>query len=297
MDNIRNTEAGFLSCRLDMFDAKFFTTNHSDLGYLDPQQRLALKVVWEALENASIDPTTLRNTLTGVFGGWWRNDFKEMLQFQGINSTDFLRVYMGNALGPLTARISHFFDLVGPAISNESACSTSIAGVDMACDSLRNENCDCAIAVGVNLLLHPFPPADIAMEGILTPDGRCKTFDSSANGFGRAEGVGALILKRFPDAVSNGDRIWGLIRGSSIVQERTSRSMGTPTVAVEAKAMQLALDRAGVDPNDIKFVESHGTGTSVGDPIEVAAIAQVYGGRREDNPLIIGSVKTNIGHT
>ncbi|XP_035712782.1 phenolphthiocerol synthesis polyketide synthase type I Pks15/1 [Folsomia candida] len=297
MDDVRKTEAGFLSCPVDKFDAKFFTTNQSDLGYLDPQQRLALKVVWEALENACIDPAKLRNTLTGVFGGWWRTDFKEMLHFQGINGTDFLRVYMGNALGPLTARISHFFDLIGPALSTESACSTSIAGVDMACDSLKNENCDYAIAVGVNLLLHPFPPADGAMEGILSPDGRCKTFDSTANGFGRSEGVGALILKRFPDAISAGDRIWGLIRGSAIVQEGSSRSMGRPTVAVEAKAMQLALDRAGVDPNDIKFVETHGTGTPVGDPIEVAAIAQVYGGRNVDDPLIIGSVKTNIGHT
>lgn len=297
MGDVRKTEAGFLSCPVDMFDAKFFNTNQADMDYLDPQQSLALKVVWEALENARIDPSTVKNTLTGVFGGWWRNDFKEMQEFKGFNGMDFLRMYMGNSLGPLTARIAHFFDLIGPAISNESGCSTSVVGVDMACDSLRNENCDTAIAIGVNLLLHPFPLGDGAMEGVLAPDGRCKTFDSTANGFGRAEGVGALILKRFPDAISNGDRIWGLIRGSAVVQEGSSRSMGTPTVTVEAKCMQLALDRAGVNPNDIHFVEAHGTGTAVGDPIEVAAIEQVYGGRQVGNPLIIGSVKTNIGHT
>lgn len=153
------------------------------------------------------------------------------------------------------------------------------------------------LQVGVNLLLNPFSLDGGIMEGFLAPDGRCKTFDAAANGFGRAEGAGVLILKRFPDAISNGDRIWGLIRGSAIVQEGTSRSMGTPTTAVEAKSMQLALDRAGVDPRDVKFIETHGTGTPVGDPVEVAAIAQVYGGRNEDNPLIIGSVKTNIGHT
>lgn len=296
MDNMKNTEAGFLSCPIDTFDAKFFNTNAADMHYLDPQQRLSLRVVWEALEHAAIDPNALRNTLTGVFGGWWRNDYKEMLQMLGIVDQDFLRGYMGNALGPLTARISHFFELIGPSISTESGCSTSVAGVDMACDSLRNEQCNLAIAIGANLLIHPFSPA--IMEGVLAPDGRCKTFDSSADGFGRAEGIGVLILKRFSDAVADGDRIWGLIRGSAIVQEGTSKSMGTPTVDVEARAMQLALERSGVNPDEVEFVETHGTGTPVGDPIEVAAIARAYSCRKgRSNVLTIGSVKTNIGHT
>ncbi|XP_035705542.1 phenolphthiocerol synthesis polyketide synthase type I Pks15/1 isoform X2 [Folsomia candida] len=296
MDNMKNTEAGFLSCPIDTFDAKFFNTNAADMHYLDPQQRLSLRVVWEALENSGIDPNTLRNTMTGVFGGWWRNDYKEMLQMLGIADTDFLRGYLGNALGPLTARISHFFELIGPCFSTESGCSTSVVGVDMACDALRSDACNLAIAIGANLLLHPFSPS--VMEGVLAPDGRCKTFDASADGFGRAEGIGVLVLKRYGDAVAHGDRIWGLIRGCAVVQEGTSKSIGTPTVDVEARAMELALERSGVDPNDIEFVETHGTGTPVGDPIEVAAVAKAY--HREhgrDKPLTIGSVKTNIGHT
>lgn len=240
MEGTRRSEAGFLSCPVDTFDAKFFNTNSADLAYMDPQQRLSLRVVWEGLEHAGIDPLSLKGSLTGVFGGWWRNDYKEMLQMAGTaNQADFLRGYMGNALGPLTARISHFFELIGPAYSTESGCSTSVAGVDMACDSLKNEKCHLAIAVGANLLLHPFVLGGGIMEGVLAPDGRCKTFDASANGFGRAEGIGILILKRFSDAVENGDKIWGVIRSTAIVQEGTSRSMGTPTVDVEAKAMEV----------------------------------------------------------
>ncbi|XP_035710254.1 phenolphthiocerol synthesis polyketide synthase type I Pks15/1 isoform X2 [Folsomia candida] len=297
MDDVRKTEAGFLSCPIEVFDAKFFNTNQADLAYLDPQQRIALKVVWEALEHARIDPATLKNSLTGVFGGFWRGDYKEMLQHQGFAGTDFLRGYMGNALGPLTARIAHFLELIGPCFSTESGCSTSIAGVDMACEALKNERADVCIAVGVNLLLHPFPLIGGLIEGVLAPDGRCKTFDASANGFGRAEGAASLILKRYSDAVAHGDRIWGLIRGTAVVQEGISKNMGTPTVDVEATAMALALQRAAVDPEDVDFLEAHGTGTEVGDPIEVAAIARVYGGRKSDNPLTIASVKTQIGHT
>ncbi|XP_021959215.1 narbonolide/10-deoxymethynolide synthase PikA1, modules 1 and 2-like [Folsomia candida] len=297
MDDVRKTEAGFLSCPIDLFDAKFFNTNQADLAYLDPQQRIALKVVWEALEHARIDPATLRNSLTGVFGGFWRDDYKLMLQHQGFAGTDFLRGYMGNALGPLTARIAHFFELIGPCFSTESGCSTSIAGVDMACEALRNDRADMCIAVGINLFLYPFSLIGGLIEGVLAPDGRCKTFDASANGFGRAEGAASLILKRYSDAVAHGDRIWGLIRGTAVVQEGMSKNMGTPTVDVEATAMALALQRSAVDPEDVDFLEAHGTGTEVGDPIEVAAISRVYGGRKSDNPLTIASVKTQIGHT
>ncbi|XP_035716828.1 narbonolide/10-deoxymethynolide synthase PikA1, modules 1 and 2 [Folsomia candida] len=296
MGNWRNTEAGFLSCSIENFDSKFFNTNAADMQFLDPQQRLSLRVVWEALEHAGIDPLSLKNSLTGVFEGWWRGDYKELLQMQGaLFDTDFLRGYMGNALGPFTARISHFLELIGPSFSTESGCSTSVVGVDMACDSLRNEACNLAIAVGAKLLLHPYTLGEGLMEGVLARDGRCKTFDSSADGFGRAEGIGVLILKRYSDAVADGDRIWGLIRGSAVVQEGPSKSMGTPTVGVEAKAMELGLHRAGVKPNQVQYVEMHGTGTPVGDPIEVEAVSRAYSNR--ENILTIGSVKTNIGHT
>lgn len=179
---------------------------------------------------------------------------------------------MGNALGTLTARISHYFDLAGPAISTESGCSTSIVGVDLACENLRNENCKLAIAMGCNLLIHSFSVNMLNL--VVSQNGRCKTFDADADGFGRAEGVAALVLKRFPDAVADGDRIWGLIRGSAVVQEGPSKSMGTPTVDCEALAMELALERAGVHPKDVSFVETHGTGktsfTTFLQPLKVA---------------------------
>jgi acyl transferase domain-containing protein len=294
--NVRETEAGFLTCPVLEIDAKFFGLSPKELAYLDPQQRLILELVWEGLEHACINPGKLRNSQTGVFGGWWRNEYKEILQEAGgLQSNEFFRTYMGNTIATLTSRISHILELTGPSISTESGCSTSMVAVDMACKSLLNEDCDLALAFGVNLFLHPFTGDDFA-KSIMAPDGRSKTFDADADGFGRAEGCTVLVLKRYADALNDNDRIWGLIRGTAVVQEGLSKSIGTPTVHCEALAMKLALQDAGVDPEQVEFVEAHGTGTAVGDPLEIAAIAEAYG-RGRKVPLTIGSVKTNIGHT
>jgi acyl transferase domain-containing protein len=296
MDNSRETEAGFLNVPVDEIDAKFFGLSPKEVELMDPQQRLVLCVMHESLEHACINPTTLKGTQTGIFGGWWRNDFKEILQETGgLQGKDFFRSYLGNTLGTLTSRISHVLETTGPSISTESGCSTSIVAVDMACKSLLLEECNLGLAFGVNLFLHPFNINSI--NSVIAPDGRCKTFDENADGFGRAEGCTFIVLKRYPDALRDGDRIWAIIRGTAVVQDGMSSSMGTPTASSEALAMKLALERAGVQPQEVSFVEVHGTGTIVGDPLEVEAIREAYASTERKDKLIIGSVKTNIGHT
>jgi phthiocerol/phenolphthiocerol synthesis type-I polyketide synthase B len=229
VDNTRETEAGFLNIPVEEIDAKFFGLSPKEVELMDPQQRLVLCVMHESLEHACINPTTLKGTQTGIFGGWWRNDFKEILQEAGsLQGKDFFRSYLGNTLGTLTSRISHVLETTGPSISTESGCSTSIVAVDMACKSLLLEECNLGLAFGVNLFLHPFNINSI--NSVIAPDGRCKTFDEDADGFGRAEGCTFLVLKRYPDALRDEDRIWGIIRGTAVVQDGMSSSMGTPTV-------------------------------------------------------------------
>ncbi|CAL8093609.1 unnamed protein product [Orchesella dallaii] len=288
----RNIEAGFLNVPIDEFDAKFFNISPKESAFLDPQQRLLHEVTWEAFEDAAVDPLSLHGTNAGVFVGSWIHDYKD--HAMRVPDMDFFRVYMGNSIATEAARLSYFLDITGPSIATESGCSSAIVAVDMACKSLRNGDTNLAIACGVNLLIHPFDNDTLSF--VIAPDGRCKTFDSKANGFGRAEGCGVLLMKRLSHAVKNGDKIWGLLRGSAVTQEGVSKSLGTPTVHCEALAMELALKDAGVEPNDVSFIETHGTGTPVGDPLEVAAITKVYSKGRTD-PLVIGSVKTNIGHT
>jgi thioester reductase-like protein len=294
LDDALKSTGGFLNLPLDEFDGKFFGMSPMELSTTDPQQRLLLQVAWEALEEGGIDPTSLKNSYTGVYAGAWRTDYKELIQDGNCEESDFLRVYLGNSYGVLTARISHFLGLTGPSISTESGCSSSMVAIDLACKSLHLGETDISLACGINLLIRPFTGESIGT--VLAPDGHCKTFDASADGFGRAEGCGVLVLKRYADAVRDGDKVHALIRGSAVVQEGASRSLGTPTKYCEALAMRKALEDAGVEPKDVDYVEMHGTGTPVGDPLEVAAVAEVYAKQRS-SPLTIGSVKTNIGHT
>jgi len=204
-----DSTAGFLNCSVEDFDGKFFGMSPMELSFTDPQQRLTLQVAWEALEDAAINPLSLKNTYTGVFGGNWRTDYKEILSNSGTAEDEFLRVYLGNSVGVITARISHCLGLTGPSISTESGCSSSIVAVDLACKSLLRNETDLSLACGVNLILHPFTGK--SMNTVLAPDGHCKTFDASADGFARAEGCGVLVLKRYADAVRDGDRVWALI--------------------------------------------------------------------------------------
>lgn len=261
--------------------------------YMDPQQRLLLQLVWEALEDACIDPFSLKNSTGSVFVGSWINDYKDILLSSKLSES--YRVYMGNSIGASAARISFMLGLTGPSIATESGCSSAMVAVHMACKMLEHGDTNLAFACGVNLLIHPFEGDVIPL--ITSPDGHSRTFSEDANGFARADGAGVLVLKRYADAVRDGDKIWGLIRGSGMSQEGISKSMGTPTVTCEAMAMTNALADGGVEPIDVSYIEAHGTGTIVGDPMEVAAIAKAYKCPTRKTPLVIGSVKTNVGHT
>ncbi|CAL8084808.1 unnamed protein product [Orchesella dallaii] len=289
----RKTNAGFLKVPVDDFDAKFFGISPKEMIFLDPQHRLLHELVWEGLEDAAVNPQLLRGTNGGVFIGSWTNYYKDILEHRGNN--EFYRTYMGNSIGAAAARISFLLGMTGPSIATESGCSSAMVAVHLACRALQNRETNFALACGVNLLLHPFDKDEMPM--VISPDGHCKTFDANANGFARAEGCGVLVLKRLSDAVRDEDKIWALVRGSAMTQEGVSKSMGTPTVHCESLAMTQALQDGGVDPAQISYVEAHGTGTVVGDPMEVAAIAKAYHSKQRKEPLFIGSVKTNVGHT
>lgn len=250
----RGTSGGFLNFSIDEFDPKFFGISQKEAEFLDPQQRILHELTWEALEDAAIDPMSLRSTHAGVFVGSWIHDYKDIAVKTA--DRDFFRIYMGNSLAATAARLSFLYGITGPSIATESGCSSAIVAVDMACKSLRSRETNLAFASGVNLFLHPFNNQTISF--VLAPDGRCKTFDEKADGFGRAEGAGVLVLKRMSDAIADGDKIWGLIRGSAISQEGISKSLGTPTVHSESLAMELALQDANVEAKDVSFVEAHG---------------------------------------
>ncbi|ODM98078.1 Phenolphthiocerol synthesis polyketide synthase type I Pks15/1 [Orchesella cincta] len=294
-EEFREVQAGFLKCPVDQFDGKFFNISPFELTHTDPQQRFLLEVTWEALENANINPQSLAGTNTGVFVGTWTQDYRDLIKDVNGEFSDFHRTYMGNSLGGTSGRLSFLLGLTGPNIASESGCSSGMVAVYLACESLRKGRSDIALAAGANLLLHPFQKRH--MINVVSPDGRCKTFDEKADGFGRAEGVATLVLKRYSDAVKSGDNILALIRGCGISQEGTSRSFGTPTKEGQEIAMEAALQDAGVCPLDVSYVEAHGTGTVIGDTTEMAAIASLYCKEEREKPLLIASGKTNIGHS
>ncbi|CAL8084892.1 unnamed protein product [Orchesella dallaii] len=290
---LRKTNAGFLKVPVDDFDAKFFGISPKEMVCMDPQHRLLHELVWEGLEDAAVNPESLSGTDAGVFIGSWMTDYKDILTHGGHD--EFYRMYMGNSIGAAAARISHLLGLTGPSIATESGCSSAMVAVHLACKSLQRGETSFALACGVNLLLHPFDKDVMPM--VISPNGHCKTFDAKADGFARGEGCGVLVLKRLTDAVRDGDKVWALIRGSGMTQEGISKSMGTPTVQCESLAMKQALRDANVNPAHVSYVEAHGTGTVVGDPMEVSAIAKAYHSKQRKEPLLIGSVKTNVGHT
>jgi 3-oxoacyl-(acyl-carrier-protein) synthase len=287
-------KAGFLKCPIDEFDAKFFGISPREASFMDPQQRLMVEVAWEALENAGINPDKLKGSNTGVFSGVWTHEYERLLTESSTNTgRDFHHVILGNAFSATSARVSYFLGLNGPNVATESGCSSSMVSLHLACDSLKKRETDLALATGANLLIAHFPHSEVA---ILAKDGHCKTFDEKADGFARAEGVAVLVLKRYSDALKDGDRILALIRGSALSNEGTTSSFGTPSKYCQQIAIRDALKVSKVHPADVDYIEAHGTGTPIGDPIEFAAISAGYKAERQ-NPIIVGSVKTNTGHT
>ncbi|NEO43916.1 MAG: SDR family NAD(P)-dependent oxidoreductase [Moorea sp. SIO4A3] len=282
---------------IDRFEPQFFGISPREAKSLDPQQRLLLEVSWEALENAGIAPDRLNGSKTGVFIGIGQNDYAQL----GLNrgQPESIQAYdgTGNGFCFASGRLSYVLGLQGPNLAVDTACSSSLVGIHLACQSLRSKECNMAIAGGVQLILSPEVTLFLSKAHALSPDGRCKTFAASADGYGRGEGCGTVILKRLSDAVANGDNILAVIKGSALNHDGPSSGLTVPNKQAQQKLIRQALSNAGVDPTDISYLEAHGTGTSLGDPIEVEAIATVLGqNRTANNPLLIGSVKTNIGH-
>ncbi|MGX7696074.1 SDR family NAD(P)-dependent oxidoreductase [Gordonia polyisoprenivorans] len=277
------------------FDADFFEITAREAAKMDPQQRLMLEVVWEALEHAGIRPESLRRTPTGVFVGACAGEYGYLA------STDLPTIdawsNLGAALSIIANRLSYVLDLRGPSLTIDTACSSSLVAIHLATQSLRSGEADVAIAGGVNLLLTPAVFAGFDQSGALSPTGACHAFDAAADGFVRGEGAGAVILKRLDDALTAGDRILAVIRGTAVNQDGHSNGLFAPNPAAQMEVLRTAYSRAGVGVREIDYVETHGTGTLLGDPIEARALGTVLGrGRPADAPLLLGAVKTNLGH-
>ncbi|NES81103.1 MAG: SDR family NAD(P)-dependent oxidoreductase [Moorea sp. SIO2B7] len=287
---------GFLN-KLQEFDNNFFGISPKEAIHLDPQQRLLLEVSWEALENSGKNPQQLQGSPTGVFIGICGNDYTQRIFSQGPEQFDAY-VATGNAHSTASGRISYILGLIGPNLAVDTACSSSLVSIHLACSSLRNQECNLALAGGVNLLLSQEFSINFSKARMLSFDGRCKTFDTSADGFVRGEGCGIVVLKRLSDAVADQDNILAVIRGSAINQDGDTSGLTVPNGPSQQSVIRQALANGEVDPTSVSYLEAHGTGTALGDPIEVEAIGTVFGQTHSvEQPLIIGSVKTNIGHT
>ncbi|HGY55104.1 MAG TPA: SDR family NAD(P)-dependent oxidoreductase, partial [Caldithrix abyssi] len=280
---------------VDKFDPQFFGISPREAAHIDPQQRLLLEVTWEAFEDAGQTWDNIADTSTGVFVGISSSDYSR------LQSGDFSRLDAysgtGNAFSIAANRISFVYDLKGPSFPVDTACSSSLVAVHNAVTSLRRGESDMAVAAGVNLILAPDITITFSQARMMSPDGRCKTFDDEANGYVRGEGVGVVILKRLSDALRDGDHIHAVIRGSAVNQDGRSNGITAPNGLAQQACIRQALDDARLNPNQVGYFEAHGTGTSLGDPIEVNALKTVMTeGRSENTPLYIGSVKSNIGH-
>ncbi|WP_437594346.1 SDR family NAD(P)-dependent oxidoreductase [Sorangium sp. So ce1000] len=286
---------GFLSGIGD-FDADFFGISAREAVAMDPQQRIALEVAYEALEDGGQPIERLAGSATGVFLGVQShsNDYAR-LQLADPAKID---AYSGTGTSHsiLSGRLSYIFDLRGPNVALDTGCSSAITAIHLACQSLRAGESDLALAGGVNLMLTPEFTIAASKVEFLSPDGRCRTFDARANGFVRAEGCGVLVLKRLSDALRDGDRVRAVIRGTALNQDGHSNGITAPNGLSQVAVLGQALRNAGVDPSGVTYIEAHGTGTTLGDPIEVEALAEVYGRAGADRCLL-GSVKTNIGHS
>jgi acyl transferase domain-containing protein/acyl carrier protein len=279
---------------VDQFDPHFFRISPREAAAMDPQHRLLLETAWEAMERAGDVPERVSGRRTGVFVGLTVNDYGQIVR----RHPDLHSIFsVTNNLHAAAGRLAFTFGLTGPALTVDTACSSSLVALHLACSSLRLGDCRQALACGVNLTLMPEVTAGLCTAGMLARDGRCKTFDDSADGYGRGEGCGVVMVKRLSHARADGNPILALIRGSGVNQDGPSSGMTVPHGPSQVALMRDVLARSGVAAASVGYVEAHGTGTSLGDPIEVESIATVYArDRGTDGPIVIGSAKTNIGH-
>ena len=277
---------------IDKFDARFFRITPIEARMMDPRQRLLLETTWHALEDAGLDPERLKGGNTGVYAGVGNGDYRDVAAISGE-----AHGYLGTTMSVTAGRVSFALGLTGPAVPLDMACASSLAAVHQAASALRQGEVEMALVGGVNAILAPDITTFMREVGMLSTKGRCSTFDAEADGFVRGEGCGVVVLKRLGEARADGDRIWGVIRGSAVNQNGSSAGLTVPNGPAQERVIEDALSRAGIAPGDVDYLEAHGAGSDLGDPIEVRAAAAVYGRERSpERPLLIGSVKTNIGH-
>lgn len=289
------TRLGCFMEHIDRFDPEFFGISPREAESLDPQQRMILELTWEALEHSGIRPSTIRGSETGVFAAGNSFDYGHRM-FSDLCHIEPWALNGGMLFG-IANRVSYLFDLHGPSLVVDTACAGSLTAVHLACQSLLDQSTPLAVVAGINLM--SFPGMTLALDamGATAADGHCKSFDNAANGYGRGEGAGVLILKRYSDAVRDQDRVLALIRGSGVFQDGRTAGMMAPNGEAQELMLRQVYRQAGIACESVQYVEAHGTGTRLGDKAELTAIARVFGaGRRPENRCLVGSVKPNIGH-
>src|SRR6478736_3550586 len=273
------------------FDSEFFGISEREATAIDPQHRLLLETSWEAMEHAGLTRETMVDSLTGVFVGLTHSDYQ--LLAADAHAVEAPYGFTGSSFSLASGRIAYALGVHGPALTVDTACSSGLTAVHMACRSLIDGESDLALAGGASVMLDPRKFVSGSAEGMLSPTGRCHAFDVAADGFVPSEGCVVLLLKRLPDALRDGDRILAVIRGTAANQDGHTVNIATPSVTAQTTVYRAALAAAGVDARSIGMVEAHGPGTAVGDPIEYASLAKVYG---IEDPCALATVKTNFGH-
>jgi acyl transferase domain-containing protein len=291
-----NTRWGGLIDDVDRFDPVFFGISPREAVSIDPQQRLLLEVAWHALEHAGIAPDRLTGSHTGVYVGLSTHDYAEILGDRTNTNWIDAHASLGNSAAVAAGRLAYTLGLQGPAMVVDTACSSSLVAIHLACQALRTGEIGLALVGGVNLTLRPELTIGFSKARMMAADGRCKTFDAAADGYVRGEGCGVVVLKRLSDALAAGDRIEALIRGSAVNQDGRSNGLTAPNGPAQVAVIRAALANAGVEPAQVSCIEAHGTGTTLGDPIEARALTTVFGGERAGALPAVGSVKTQIGH-